>query len=132
MTEEQRINTIMETVARVKRGMKITKVVATRAVKTKKGDFFSGMSSAWQSTQDDAGGPGADLDLSSEAGSGMTLLEAQVAQVLLAKEASIGAWRAALSEGAITVEEFDSQVRHLKRNAITHLNQILPNNTSQG
>ena len=127
--EDQRLNSIVETVTRVKRNMKITKVVATRAVKTKKGDFFSGISSAWESTQDDAGGPGADLDVTSESASGMTLLEAQVAQVILAKEASIGAWRAALSEGAITLDEFEAQVRNVKRNALVHLNQILPNAT---
>ena len=80
--------------------------------------------------QDDAGGMGADTDVSTDtadsASSGMTFQEAQVAHLLLSMEASIGAWRAALSDGAISESRFDSKVRDVKRNTLAHLSRILP------
>jgi len=130
MADQEHIKHIKETVERVKGKMRITKVVATRAVKTKSGDFFAGMSAAWDTVQDDAGGMGADTDIAVDtadvASSGMTMQEAQVAHILLSMEASIGAWRAALSDGAISENRFDLKVRDLKRNALAHLSRILP------
>ncbi len=130
MADQAHLKHIKETVDRVKGKMRITKVVATRAVKTKSGDFFAGMSAAWDTVQDDAGGMGADTDVSVDtadtASSGMTVQEAQVAHILLSMEASIGAHRAALSDGAISESRFDDKVKHLKRNALAHLSRILP------
>jgi hypothetical protein len=124
------IQHIKDTVSRVKGRMRITKVVATRAVKTKRGDYFAGMSAAWDTVQDDASGPGADMDLitttDEHAASGMTLQDAQVAHIILSMEAAIAAWRAALSEGAISIASFDAKVRDLKRNALAHLSRTLP------
>jgi len=112
--------------------LRVTKVVATRAVKTSRGEFFCGMSAAWDSVQTDAAGA-TDLDLvlgtAEEAASGMTIEEARVSYLLLSLEASIGAWRAALSEGAITPEQFEARVRDLKRNTVAHLERILPPET---
>lgn len=134
-TDPNQIQHIKDTVARVKDKMRITKVVATRAVKTRKGDYFAGMSAAWDSVQDDASGAGADMDLvtstDDHAASGMTLEEAQVAHIILSMEASIAAWRAALSEGAISVNAFDGKVRDIKRNALAHLSRILPADEAQ-
>jgi hypothetical protein len=128
--DPKQVHKIKNTVDRVKRKMRITKVVATRAVKTKRGDFFAGMSAAWDTVQDDASGAGADMDLltttDEHTASGMTLQDAQVAHIILSMEASIAAWRAALSEGAITVNHFEGKVRDVKRNALAHLCRILP------
>ena len=87
------------------------------------------MSAAWDSVQTDAAGA-ADLDLvlgtADEAASGMSIEEARVSHLLLSLEASIGAWRSALSEGAITPEQFEARVRDLKRNTVAHLERVLP------
>lgn len=130
MADQEHLKHIKETVERVKSKMRITKVVATRAVKTKSGDFFAGMSAAWDTVQDDAGGMGADTDVSIDtadvASSGMTMQEAQVAHILLSMEASIGAWRAALSDGAVSEGRYEAKVRDVKRNTLAHLSRILP------
>lgn len=109
--------------------LRITKVVATRSVKTKSGDFFAGMSAAWDSVQDDAGGPGADLDLltstSAVASSGMSLLDARLSSTLLAMEATTAAWRAALIEGAITDTEFETRTTRVRRRASDQISAIL-------
>lgn len=109
--------------------MRITKVVATRAIKTRKGDFFCGMSSAWESRQDDVLGHGADAALSAEdsdiSSSGMSIEEARVAQVLLHLEATLGACRAALTDGAITMRDFDYRVHQAKKNTLAHLSRLI-------
>lgn len=129
MADPNHIKHIKDTVDRVKSSMRITKVVATRAVKTKRGDFFAGMSAAWESTQDDAAG-GADLDLisdtSEQASAAMTLEDSKVAHIILSMECSIAAHRAALSEGAISENMFNSKVQQIKRNALAHLSRVLP------
>ena len=70
-------------ITRVKGNLRVTKVVATRSFKSKQGDFFAGFGAGWNTVQDDAGGPGADMDLAMTTGdfvsSGMTLKEAVVA-----------------------------------------------------
>jgi hypothetical protein len=68
---------IREYISNVVRSLRVTKVVATRSVKTSSGDFFSGFSSAYDSRQEE--GYGADLALvvpdEDVTASGMTLLE---------------------------------------------------------
>jgi len=122
---------IQDAVNRVKGGLTITKVTSTRAVKTKKsGDFFVGMSAAWNSVQDDAGGMGADEDLTlttqEQSSAGMPIIDAQIAQQILNKEASIAAWRSALTEGAISENAFHAKVREIRANTIAHIDRILP------
>lgn len=120
---------LQEMVSRVRGNMKITKVVATRAVKTKRGDFFAGMSAAWNSVQDDVSGMGADSELMMKDGdiasSGMTVEDARVAHILLGMEASIAAWRAALTDGAISHNEFDNRVATIKHNTAEHLQTFM-------
>ena len=126
-TDMAKINALIEN---TRSKMKITKVVATRAVKTKSGDFFCGMSAAWDSVQDDAGGQGSDLEVSIEdrevAVSGMTLEQARVAQTLLSLEASMGALRAALTDGALSVNEYEARIRGAKKNTLAHLSRMIP------
>lgn len=105
---------------RVKSKIRVTKVVATRSVKTGRGDFFSGMSAAWDTTQDDAGGPGADLELTmsdaEQMAQGMTLVESRVARYIIAMEADIGAYEAAFANGALSEAKLQEAVRALKNN----------------
>ena len=120
---------LQEMVSRVRGNMKITKVVATRAVKTKRGDFFAGMSAAWNSVQDDVSGMGADSELMMKDGdiasSGMSVEDARVAHILLGMEASIAAWRAALTDGAISHNEFENRVATIKHNTAEHLQSFM-------
>ncbi len=81
-TEEQKAR-----IHKIRDGIRITKVVATRAVKTKNGDFFVGWSAAWDTIQEDAGGMGADLIDALDDGEaldaskrGMTLADARIAR----------------------------------------------------
>ena len=107
--------------------MMVSKVVATRALKTKNGDFFVGLSAAWDSTQEDAGGMGADLiDAMGEGEQdlaiiqrGMTLKQAKVAGLLLGMQVDIQAVTHALCGGAINEDEFNNAVRAIKRNYMT-------------
>lgn len=121
---------INEVISQTRSKMRITKVVATRAVKTKSGDYFCGMSAAWESVQDDAGGSGSDTEIvmrdSDVSFSGMTLDEARIAQTLLSLEANMGALRAALTDGAISVSEFENRIRGAKKNTLAHLSRLLP------
>ena len=120
---------LQEMVSRIRGQMRVTKVVATRAVKTKRGDFFAGMSAAWESVQDDVSGMGADTELMMQdneiASSGMSVEDARVAHILLGMEASIGAWRAALTDGAISVNEFENRVATIKHNTAEHLQSFV-------
>jgi hypothetical protein len=107
-------------ITNVKSNLRITKVVATRSVKTSKGDFFAGFAAAWNSVQDDGGGPGADLDLVmtmiEQSNSGMTLKEASVAHNIVAMQADIAAFRAARANGALSDAEFKDGVSAVKNN----------------
>lgn len=110
-----------------KKRLKITKVVATRSLNTQKGNFFCGLSAA---CQDDGGGPGSDLELSSRdsetAISGKTLDEARIAQVILSLEATLGTLRAAIADEAISLNDFEKRVRDSKKNTLALLSRILP------
>jgi hypothetical protein len=120
---------VLAAISRVRPHISVTKVVATRAVKTKRGDFFAGFGSAWDSTQDDVSGPGADLTLSpaddaAQAGSGMSLDDAKVAHAILSMEASIAAWRAALIDGAISKGEYDRRTKIARNNTYAILEEL--------
>lgn len=119
---------IAAVVNHVKQRLRITKVVATRSVKTAKGDFFSGFSAAWDSVQDDHGSvPDADMTFTDAevADSGMTLEESRVAHVLLSMEASIAAWRAAHAEGVVSEKDFNDRKTAIRRSHSALLTSIL-------
>ena len=124
---------IAAVVTRVKQHLRITKVVATRSVKTAKGDFFSGFSAAWDSVQDDHGSvPDADFMFSDSelAVGGMTVEESRVAQVLLSMEASIAAWRSAHAEGVISEKDFNDRRAAIKRSHAALLTSVLNGNVN--
>ena len=104
----------------VKRNLRITKVVVTRSVKTKQGDFFIGYAAGWDTVQDDAGGPGADMDLTTEAaevaGNGMTLAAAKVARCVVALEVDTAAYENAFVNGALTRSDVESAKAAIKNN----------------
>lgn len=106
-------------VSRVKEGLKITKVVATRSVKGRGGDTFVGFSASWNSVQEDGGqGVVSAMDEGEEAQTlnGMTLQEAVVASCLIAREADIAAYRNAAAGGNISQDYADNAVAAIKSN----------------
>ena len=119
LTKEQ-----MAEIRFVKQGLRVSKIVATRSVKSSRGDFFVGNSSAWESVQDDAGGMGADLIDAMDEGEqekalcqrGMSLKRAKIAGLLLGMQVDIQAHTHALCGGALSESEFLSIVRGIKRN----------------
>lgn len=96
--------------------MRVTKVVATRSVKTRRGDSFAGFSAAWDSVQDDGGGPGAELADEMPPAGGMTLHEAKIAHYLLSMHTDIAATESAMASGGLSVEEADGLIRMYRNN----------------
>lgn len=105
---------------RINEGTRITKVVATRSVKTGRGDFFAGFSGAWNSVQDDVSGPGADMGLSVDdadiATNGLTLKEARIAHLLVAMQADLAAYDAAFANRAISDQQRKDAQKGIKNN----------------
>ena len=109
----------------VKDGLRVTKVVATRAIKTRSGgDFFVGMSAVWDSVQEDAGGAGADLidamgdgeALVAAQHRGMGRKQAKIAATILGMEVDIQACNHALGGGAINAAEHRAALVAIRRN----------------
>jgi hypothetical protein len=106
-------------VTRVKAGLKITKVVATRSVKGKYGDTFVGFSAAWNSVQEDGGhGVAPVMDDGDEARSltGMTMEDAIVASCIVAREADIAAYRNAAAGGNISQDSANNAIAAIRSN----------------
>jgi len=122
-------NDLKDMIRRVQSGIRITKVVATRSIKGKGGDAFAGFAAAWDTVQDDASGPGADLDLMVDTAetvtSGMTLGEARVAHYLVAMHADIAAHEAAMASGSISPGRCSGAIKALKTNYAKLLRQVM-------
>jgi hypothetical protein len=117
-------------VQRVKAGLKITKVVATRSVKGRGGDTFAGFSAAWNSVQEDGGqGLVSSTDDSEESQTltGMTMQEGIVASILVAREADIAAYRNAAAGGNISQSHADAAIAAIRSNYSKMLVQALGN-----
>lgn len=105
---------------RLTKGITITKIVATRNLRTPHGDYFLAYSGAYDSHQCDYGGPGADAvpDAAEDrevAGSGYGLPDAKIVKMILAREVDMGVLDSAHLGGAISTQEYENQ-----RKAITH------------
>lgn len=119
LTDEQRAE-----IKLIKDGLRVSKVVATRAVKTKNGDFFVGLSAAWDTTQEDAGGMGADLIDGMDEGEqnfaialrGMDLRRAKIAATILGMRVDLQAIDHALGGGAISAGDHRTATNAIKRN----------------
>ena len=109
-------------VAKIKAGVKITKVVCTRAVKGKGGESYVGFSAAWDTIQDDTGGGGELLsahtgaEVQASHGQGLSLKEARIAALLVGMQVDIAAHDHAMAGGNITIEQRDMAVRNIKGN----------------
>lgn len=117
-------------VQRVKAGLRITKVVATRSVKGRGGDTFAGFSAAWNSVQEDGGqGLVSSTDDSEESQTltGMTMQEGIVASILVAREADTAAYRNAAAGGNITQSHADAAIAAIRSNYSKMLVQALGN-----
>ena len=105
---------------RIKNRVRVTKVVATRSVKGKHGDYFVGYSAGWDSVQDDPAGAGKDLALlvddDAVASNGMTLQEARLAHYVVAMHVDIAAHEAALASGGISAQACSDSIKALKAN----------------
>lgn len=116
-------------IGNIKQGLRVTKVVATRSVKTGRGDFFAGVSAGWKTVQDDAGGPGADMELTmtdaEQVQQGMTLKEARIARYIVAMEADIGAYEAAYANGAISQSKKNEAIKVVKNNYGLLIREVL-------
>jgi hypothetical protein len=127
---------LKDMIRRAKSRVRITKVVATRSVKGKGGDAFAGFAAAWDTVQDDAGGPGADMDLtmdtSEQAPSGMTLGEARVAHYLVAMHADIAAHEAAMASGSISPGRCSAAIKALKTNYAKLIRSVTANGNGNG
>lgn len=103
----------------IRNRLRITKVVATRAVKSPVGDSFAGFAAAWQSVQEDPGAAGSELIGTmgdSSAPQGMTLHEARIAHLLLAMQADIAATEAAMASGGVSPERCKELIQMYKHN----------------
>lgn len=111
-----------QTLTRIKNKMRVTKVVVTRSVKTRQGDYFIGYSAAWDSVQNDGTHDLEDvMEVEGEENaSGMTLKGAVVASRLLAMQADIGAHEQAMAGGGLSEREMKEKVRriHNRYNAL--------------
>ena len=96
-----KVSALREKAENIRKGLRVTKVTATRAINSRQGSTFAAMTAAWESFQDDSG----TVD---EEESSMSMEEAQLAQIILAKENSIAALRIAWANGAISDEELES------------------------
>lgn len=105
--------------SRIRDSLRVTKVVATRALKTSRGDMFVGMSAGWNSTQEDGQQDmvhtGSESDAVNSENS-MSLKEAKVAAHLLALQVNITAYEQAAAAGVLSASECMEAVRGLKSN----------------
>jgi hypothetical protein len=118
-------------ISEIRGRLRITKVVATRALKLKGGDFFVGMSAT---IQEDAGGQGTDLisaltdhDIANAAAShGMSVVEARVAALMLGREVDLEVHRHALGGGALSKTTFDRFCADIRNNYNLLLQEVTP------
>ncbi len=106
---------------RVKNKMRITKVTATRCVKTKRGDHFVAFSSEWDSFRDDS--EHGVLD-DGNVVSGMDLKEASVSLAILQFKCDTAAIEGAFLAGDITEQDRDHEIRQLRSRYGTKLKEM--------
>ena len=107
----------MKTPNQILDGMKITKIVATRSIKTPVGDTYTGFTASWDTIQDDD-------PMGDPPSQPLTMAEARIAQLLLAKETDIAAYRSAISNGSVAPIEGTTIIRTIERR-YTELIQLI-------
>lgn len=117
---DEAVDAVKAALGRIKNNIRVTKVTATRSVKSSRGDHFIGFSAQYDSVQDDAGGPGEDLIGHTASGEGlistgsMTLKEARVAAALVQMQADISAIEHACAGGDLSRHQRDDEVKRIK------------------
>ena len=109
---------VNEVLTNIKNKMKITKVTATRCVKTKRGDHFVAFSSHWDSVRDDS------EEVEDSTDSAMSLEEATIALANLQFKADTACIEAAYLGGDITASDRDIEVRNLRARYSKHLKEL--------
>lgn len=120
LTKEQK-EQVEQKLREIRRGIRVTKITATRSIKGPRGDSFVGFSATWQSVQDDYSGPGADVmpDAEQEASyaeQGLPLSDAKLARYMLSMEADLAALESAVANGGITADFYEKSVKAVKTN----------------
>ena len=107
---------------KVKNGIRVTKVTATRSVKSPRGDHFVGFSAQYDSVQDDGSGPGEDHVGETASGEGttpigsMSLKEARMAAALVQMQADLCAIEHAYAGGDLKQSQRNDEVKRIKGN----------------
>ena len=117
--EQKPTRSVNEVLLGIKDKMKITKVTATRCVKTKRGDHFVAFSSHWDSVRDDS------EEVEDSTDSAMTLEEANIALAILQFKADTACIEAAYLGGDITANDRDIEVRNLRSRYGKHLRELV-------
>jgi hypothetical protein len=131
---------VKEHLRKIRKGIRITKITCTRSVKGRNGDSFVAFSAAWQSVQDDHGGPGADVMATPDedrvyAEQGLSIKDAKLARHMLAMECDLAALESALANGSISSDYYKDAVRGIRNNYDTLVLRdmgMLPNDNQQG
>lgn len=117
---------IRETCERIMVGLRVTKVVCTRAVKGARGDTYVGFSAQWDTVQDDGArdlcGPVDDPD-GTTLSSGVSVREARLAATLLGMQADVAAHENARSGGNLSNEVATESIRLIRNNYQAQLEQ---------
>ena len=107
----------MKTPEEIAKHIKVTKIVSTRSVKTRKGDSYTGFTASWDSVQDDD--PSGDEPVPT-----LTLEEAEVAHLLLARQTDISAYQMAMANNSISPSEGMAIIANISRNYNQLINQL--------
>jgi len=118
-------NKVRDLLLSVKNKMKITKVTATRCVKTKRGDHFVAFSSEWDSVRDDS-----EIDVVEGSVSGMSLKEASLALAILQFKADTAAIDGAFLAGDISETDRDHEIRQLRSRYGSKLKEMAHDSTT--
>ena len=112
-------STLNATLNRIKDQMRITKVTATRCIKTKRGDHFVAFSSEWDSVRDDS-----EHDIVEGTNSGMSMKDATIALTILQFKADTSAIEAAFLGGDITESDKNYEVQNLRNRYAAKLKEL--------
>lgn len=116
---------LKEALRRVRAKLRITKVVATRAVKHRNGDSFVGFSGAFVDSVQEDGGRGLEDVMEPTGSEGVSLMDAQLASLILGMHADIAAHQNALGGGAITKEFYRGQLMAIRANYAALIQELM-------
>lgn len=98
----------MKTIPEIQASLRITKIVTTRSLKTREGDTYTGFTAHWDTVQDDD--PSGDIPSKP-----LTIEEARIAHLLLAKETDVASYTSAIANGSVGLEEGQKAISMLNQ-----------------